>query len=59
MIDLPSVLKPKDVSKFLSISIRYAYEVMERRDFPTIKIGRTKRVMKDDFLKWLEKQKTA
>lgn len=59
MIDLPNVLKPADVAKFLNVSTRYGYEIMERSDFPTIRIGRTKRVMKDDFIKWIEKQKTT
>lgn len=59
MVSLPSVLKPIDISKFLNVSTRYAYEIMDRKDFPTIRIGRTKRVMKEDFIKWIEKQKTA
>ena len=59
MNDLPSVLKPADVSQFLNISIRYAYEVMARSDFPTLQIGRSKRVMREDFLKWVEKQKAV
>lgn len=58
-MNLPEVLKAKDVSAFLNVSPRYAYEIMERNDFPTLKIGRTKRVMKQDFLNWLEKQKIS
>lgn len=59
MPNLPEVLKAKDVSNFLNISIRYAYEIMEHKDFPTIRIGRSKRVMKQDFLNWLEEQKVS
>lgn len=59
MINLPEVLKAKDVSDFLNVSSRYAYEIMERNDFPTIRIGRTKRVMKQDFLDWVEQQKVS
>lgn len=59
MSDLPSVLKPADVSRFLNISPRYAYEIMARSDFPTLQIGRSKRVMREDFLKWVEKQKAV
>jgi excisionase family DNA binding protein len=58
-MNLPEVLKAKDVSTFLNVSSRYAYEIMERNDFPTLRIGRTKRVMKQDFLNWLEKQKIS
>lgn len=57
MFDLPVVLKPTDVSKFLNVSTRWAYEIMGRNDFPAIVIGRTKRVMRDDFLQWIDKQK--
>lgn len=59
MDNLPEVLKAKDVSAFLNISLRYAYEIMEHRDFPTIRIGKTKRVMKQDFLNWIEQQKVS
>jgi hypothetical protein len=51
------VLKPKDVAGFLNVSARYAYDIMSRSDFPAIIIGSTKRVMREDFLKWVEKQK--
>ncbi|MED3575785.1 helix-turn-helix domain-containing protein [Cytobacillus praedii] len=57
MGELPSVLKAKDISQFLNVSIRFAYEIMEHTDFPTIRIGRSKRVMKQDFLNWIDKQK--
>lgn len=59
MAELPEVLKAKDVSDFLNVSSRYAYEIMERNDFPTIRIGRSKRVLKEDFFKWLNSQKKA
>lgn len=57
LFDLPEVLKPKDVSKFLNVSPRYAYDIMSRNDFPAIIIGSTKRVMREDFLAWVQNQK--
>lgn len=57
MYELPPMLRAKDVSKHLNISLRYAYEIMERNDFPTLPIGRLKRVSKEDFLSWIDKQK--
>jgi excisionase family DNA binding protein len=59
MNSLPEVLKAPDIATFLNVSKRFAYSMMERNDFPTIKIGRSKRVMRDDFLNWVEKQKGA
>lgn len=58
-MNLPEVLKAKDISSYLNVSPRYAYEIMNRTDFPTIRIGRTKRVMREDFLTWLEQQKVS
>ncbi|MCK6203974.1 helix-turn-helix domain-containing protein [Bacillus infantis] len=59
MNQLPEVLKAADISRFLQVSPRYAYEIMERKDFPLLRVGRAKRVMKDDFLKWIEAQKAS
>ncbi|WP_449623175.1 helix-turn-helix domain-containing protein [Robertmurraya sp. Marseille-Q9965] len=39
--------------KYLKISKPSAYELMNQNDFPLIKIGRCKRVLKDDFFEWL------
>lgn len=58
-MNLPEVLKAKDISTYLNVSSRYAYEIMERTDFPTIRIGRTKRVLREDFLNWIEQQKAS
>lgn len=59
MDNLPTSLKAKDVAKFLNVSDRYAYELMERSDFPTIRFGRSKRVLREDFLQWVQNQKTT
>jgi hypothetical protein len=40
----------------LGLSLRIAYEVMDYPDFPLIKIGRCKRVERDEFFEWLEQQ---
>ena len=59
MSSLPEVLKAENIAQFLNISKRYAYEIMQRNDFPTIKLGRVKRVYREDFLKWVDKQKVS
>lgn len=55
----PTMLKAKQVSEILNVSLRMAYEIMERNDFPTIRIGRSKRVLKADLIQWIEKQKVV
>ncbi|PFA66870.1 DNA-binding protein [Bacillus sp. AFS015802] len=47
----------EDVAQCLGISRRVAYEVMERRDFPLLRIGRLKKVNKYDFEEWLKSQR--
>lgn len=53
------MLRAKQVSEILNVSLRMAYEIMDRNDFPTIKIGKSKRVLRDDLMKWIEKQKVS
>ncbi len=57
-IDLPHVLTAKEIQVFLNISKGKAYELFKAKGFPTITLGGSKRVYKDDFLEWLEKQKS-
>ncbi|MFB5194264.1 helix-turn-helix domain-containing protein [Neobacillus sp. KR4-4] len=51
--DYPSILTAADLAEILRISKPTAYELMESNHFPLIKFGRSKRVLKADFLKWL------
>lgn len=50
---LPLVLTPKDIAKVLQISRNTTYELMHRKDFPTLKIGKQYRVNREQFLNWL------
>lgn len=52
----PLVLTAKHVAEILDISLRVAYEIMESKDFPVIRIGRNKKVSRKAFFEWLEKQ---
>ena len=53
--ELPLTMNAKDVAGYLHISLTCAYEVMNSKEFPAIKIGRRVLVTKDRFLEWLEK----
>lgn len=50
------LLTAAEVADRLGISKRVAYELMEREDFPLIRVRRSKRVNKTDFEKWLSSQ---
>lgn len=54
--DFPMVLTVNEVMEILRIGKRIAYEVMDQKDFPTIKIGKLKRVQRDAFFDWLKKE---
>lgn len=55
--DLPDVLTAEIISEFLSLSKRKVYDLMdisqEVGGIPCKRIGKSKRVLKDDFEKWL------
>lgn len=55
--DYPLVLTANHISKILSISKSTAYELMEDRSFPLIRLGRSKRVTQNDFFEWLSQQR--
>ncbi|WP_409276406.1 helix-turn-helix domain-containing protein (plasmid) [Neobacillus sp. SCS-31] len=50
----PIVMSAVHMAEILGISRRVAYEIMERKDFPLIRYGRSKRVKRDKFFEWLE-----
>lgn len=52
----PLVLTAKEISLILKISKPSVYEIMKKVDFPLIKIGRSKRVLRDEFFRWLMNQ---
>jgi hypothetical protein len=54
---LPHVLTANDIQGYLNISKSKAYDLFKQDGFPAIVIGGNKRVYKDDFLLWIEKQK--
>ena len=51
--ELPATLSATDISKYLGISKANSYQLMNRSDFPTLKLGNRKLVPKDKFLIWV------
>ncbi|MBO9128504.1 helix-turn-helix domain-containing protein [Bacillus sp. 165] len=47
------ILTANDIADILRVSLPTAYTVMERTDFPLIRIGRSKRVLRHEFYNWL------
>ena len=54
--DYPIMLTADHIAEIMGVSKRIAYEFMEYKGFPLIRVGRLKRVNRDAFFNWLEKQ---
>ena len=52
--ELPEVMEVKDVQQFLKVSRNTAYDLIKRKEFPTLKIGRLLRIRKESFLEWFD-----
>ena len=53
---LPDVITAEQLASALQISKSGAYALLNRSDFPTLRIGGRKMVMKKDLLEWLNSQ---
>ena len=54
--DLPLMLNAEVVKDMLGISISSAYELMCRKNFPSVRIGNRLIVPKNKFRNWIEKE---
>lgn len=54
--NLPEILDVRDLKEYLRTGWNNAYALCRRKDFPAIRIGRTYRIPRESFRKWLEQQ---
>lgn len=52
--DLPPILTPKDVIKFLNMPQDQVYRLFNNKKFPSERIGAKHFITKPKFLKWYE-----
>ncbi len=57
--ELPLFLNANTVAKVLGVSISTGYELMQEKDFPTLKIGNRIVVPKEKFIEWVQKNTTG
>ena len=61
MDDLPEILTAKLIATYLGVSRRRVYELFQLNPkhggIPNFEIGASKRVDKQDFIKWIEDRK--
>ena len=53
--NLPDVITAEQLASALQISKSGAYNLLNRSDFPTLRIGGRKMVLKTNLLEWLRK----
>lgn len=52
-INIKKMLKPKDIAKILGCSMSRAYNLINQKDFPKIKIGKRTYISQEEFDKWI------
>jgi len=61
--ELPHIITAQNIADFLGISRRRVYELFQITPkvggIPNFEIGISKRVVKEDFLQWIELRKDA
>jgi excisionase family DNA binding protein len=54
VLKISPLLKAKDVAEILKISRAMAYNLMQRGEIPTVRIGKARRVRPEDLIKYIE-----
>ena len=55
-IEMPQYLTAKYIHEYLNVTKATVYNMFNSGELPVIKFGRTKRVHRDDFIKWLKEK---
>ncbi len=50
-------ITPEELQEWLKIKRTKCYELLGRKEIPSYKVGRLRRIKKADVLQWLESQK--
>lgn len=49
-------MKPKEIKELLGINQRQFRALVQRKTFPTVRVGRDHRIPRDKFMAWIEAQ---
>jgi len=52
--DLPLTLNATQISQILGLSRAGAYNLLGSKNFPTLRVGKRKLVLRDKFIEWME-----
>ncbi|SHJ65763.1 helix-turn-helix domain-containing protein [Desulfofundulus thermosubterraneus] len=54
LTELPLFLTPPQIAQLLQISRSAAYALVKSKGFPAVKIGRSVRVYREAFIRWMQ-----
>lgn len=57
--DLPDVLNAGQLAEVLHLSRSGAYNLLNKHDFPTLRVGGKKMVMKQELIMWMHRNTNA
>ena len=52
--ELPEVMTIKELQQFLKIGRNSAYDLVNRKEFKVLRVGKSIRINKAEFLKWFD-----
>ena len=52
--ELPLTMNAKDIAGYMNISLTCAYQGMNSKSFPVIRVGKRMLVTKEKFLNWID-----
>ena len=55
-MNCPNMITIKELQDVLEIGKNTAYNLVKRKDFPSVKIGREYKIFADDLNDWIRKQ---
>ena len=53
--ELPLFLDAKEIIDILKLSRSFVYSLMRNGDLPTIKVGKRRLVIRDQFIEWMNR----
>jgi excisionase family DNA binding protein len=54
----PLLLKPAQVCELVNLGRSKVYELLASQQIPSISVGRSRRVLREDLLAWIERQRS-
>lgn len=55
----PVLLRANQVAQILALGRSKVFELLATQQIPSISIGRSRRVLREDLMAWIEKQRTS